>query len=78
MALKDALENIDGRPGRRRTCRICTLISELPADEADLLIAVTSRKRNVGPAPIAEALADEGYPGLFHAVKHHIYVCQAR
>lgn len=77
MALKDALTEIDGRPGRRRTCRICTLIAELPEDEGAAL-AATCRDGNAGPKAITDILTDEGYPGLFHAVKHHLYVCPSR
>lgn len=78
MALKDTLEQyLDHHSGRARTCRICHLIDTLPPDEGQALDAATQPSRNVGPKPIADALAKEGFGDLYQSVRHHIYVCQA-
>ena len=77
MGLKETLEGIQPGAGRGVGCAICALIESLPPDEAAALTAVTRKTRRVGPKPIAAALEAEGYPGLYHSVKHHLYVCQA-
>lgn len=78
MSLKDALQAHSDPPGRRARCRICVLLEELPVEDASALDEFLSPTRNLGPKPIADALAAEGYGDLYHSVKQHKYVCLAR
>ena len=75
MAFKDSLEAIP-TTGRSHACRICQLIDEWPDDEADALAVAARQGSGLSLIKVANALEAEGYPGLFHSVKSHRYVCR--
>lgn len=78
MGLKDTLETHSQRRGKHPRCRICVLLETLPPEESAALEEFFSPTRNVGPKPIADALAAEGHGSLYHSVKGHMYVCRTQ
>jgi hypothetical protein len=74
MALKDALDEVTGRSKSTR-CRVCLLIDTLPEPDAAILAASSEQGSGVALKHISDALALEGHAGMYHAVKHHRYVC---
>jgi hypothetical protein len=49
---------------------------EKPDDEADALAVAARQGSGLSLIKVANALEAEGYPGLFHSVKSHRYVCR--
>lgn len=79
MTLKEALQaHAQSNAGRARRCRICALLDTLPAEDAQALRDYMDPRANLGPRPIAAALEAEGFPGLYHSVKNHLYLCAVR
>ncbi len=69
MGLKDALETErQKRPGYR--CSVCTLLTELPAEDAEALQDAL-RTPEVQGSQIARALQSEGYDIKQNTVTRH-------
>ena len=77
MTFAQALDETP-QTGRAMRCRICQLIDTLPEPDATDLATAMRPESGIGPKRLTEALALEGYPDMYHSVKHHRYICVGR